>query len=337
VPLRLEFGYVRGYVPLRWGASMRGADWFRARLKSFKHRLPSLLFSTDPMQEPFLSEPEFAAVLKPSSRGFARALLLGGLLAAAALMTRNTAITTHNTVARHPMMQMMGGPQPVEPSAFDTESSMTPSQLLDRWDDTMTEASKRFHVPKAWIRAVMQRESGGRTMLAQNQPMVSSAGALGLMQVLPATYDEMRAQYRLGSNPFDAHDNILAGAAYLNWLHHKYGYPAMFAAYNAGPGRLEDHLDRGAKLPEETRAYIAGITQKLGGGKGHAEELAKLTQPDGAVVKLDPGQVTGIRAALPGEFADSVKAVITLGKHRQQAVREDVATATTAIRNAGLI
>jgi hypothetical protein len=316
---------------------MRGADWFRARLKSLSTAFPPSPFNSEPVQELLLSESEFATVLKPSSRGFARALLLGGLFTAAALMTQNTAINVHNNAVRHPMMRLIGEPQPVEPSAFDMESSMTPAQLLNRWDDTMTEASRRFGVPKAWIRAVMQRESGGRTMLAQNHPMVSSAGALGLMQVLPATYDEMRAQYRLGANPFDAHDNILAGAAYLNWLHHKYGYPAMFAAYNAGPGRLEDHLDHGAKLPEETRAYIAGITQKLGGGKGHAEELAKLTRPDGAVVKLDPGQVTGIRAALPGEYADSVKAVITLGKHKQQAVREDVAAATTAIRNAGLI
>ncbi|HEY0265141.1 MAG TPA: lytic transglycosylase domain-containing protein, partial [Rhizomicrobium sp.] len=227
-------------------------------------------------------------------------------------------------------------PQPVQPSAFDEESTMTPAQLLNRWDGTVTEASRRFHVPKAWIRAVMQRESGGRTMLGQDRPMVSSAGALGLMQVLPGTYDEMRAQYRLGANPFDAHDNILAGAAYLNWLHHKYGYPAMFAAYNAGPGRLEDHLAHGATLPAETRAYIAGITRKLD-GKSRGTEMVNLTRPDGAAVKIDPGQVIGIRAALPGEYADSVKTVITLGKHRQQGIREDVAAATTAIRDAGLI
>ena len=109
--------------------------------------------------------------------------------------------------------------------------------MLNRWDGIITEASQRFHVPKAWIRAVMARESGGRTMLGEDKPIVSSAGAVGLMQVLPETYDQMAEQHRLGANPFDARDNIMAGAAYLRWLHQKYGYPAMFAAYNAGPGQ----------------------------------------------------------------------------------------------------
>ncbi|MCK8279230.1 lytic transglycosylase domain-containing protein, partial [Erwinia amylovora] len=87
-----------------------------------------------------------------------------------------------------------------------------------RWDATITEASQRFHVPKAWIRAVMAHESGGRTMLGQDRPIVTRAGAIGLMQVLPATYDEMATQHRLGANPFDARDNIMAGTAYLRWL-----------------------------------------------------------------------------------------------------------------------
>ena len=96
---------------------------------------------------------------------------------------------------------------------------MSPAQLLDRWDGIITEASQRFHVPKAWIRAVMRQESGGRTMLGEGAPMVSSAGAVGLMQLLPATYEEMAAQYKLGDNPFEPRDNIMAGAAYLRWLH----------------------------------------------------------------------------------------------------------------------
>jgi len=57
----------------------------------------------------------------------------------------------------------------------------------------------------------------------EGMPIVSSAGAVGLMQLLPATYGEIAAQYRLGDNPFEPRDNIMAGAAYLRWLHHKYG------------------------------------------------------------------------------------------------------------------
>jgi hypothetical protein len=159
------------------------------------------------------------------------------------------------------------------------------------------------------------------------------------MQVLPQTYADMRAQYNLGANPFDSHDNILAGAAYLRWLHGKYGYPAMFAAYNAGPGRLEDHMTKGTVLPAETRAYIGAVTRALNpqsGAKGGATEfeMVKFTQPDGAALKLDIGKITALRAALPGEYAASVKSVVILGK-RAQGIQEDVTVARAAIRATG--
>ena len=277
------------------------------------------------------------AVSKPSLGGFMLALLLGGLCVTAALMMQNNKAQAPRMTAGHrSFVELIGKPVIVQPSAFDEESTMSPSQLLGRWDGIIDEASKRFNVPKGWIRAVMARESGGRTMLGENQPIISSAGAVGLMQVLPETYAEMAAEHRLGNNPFDAHDNIMAGAAYLRWLHHKYGYPAMFAAYNAGPGRLEDHLAHGVNLPAETRAYVGGITKtlKLQTGKSGLD-LIRLTRPDGSVVKIDPAQVIAIRAALPGEYADNVKSIITLGKHKQQAICEDVQVATIALRAAG--
>jgi len=279
------------------------------------------------------------AVTKLSSRGFTRTLILGSFCATAALMMQSTNFNApHNSVAHRPiLMRLISEPRPVvQPSAYDEEAGMSPAQLINRWDAIISEASQRFHIPRAWIRAVMARESGGRTMLGENQPIVSRAGAVGLMQVLPATYDEMAQQHRLGDNPFDARDNIMAGTAYLRWLHQKYGYPAMFAAYNAGPGRVEDHLAHGVSLPAETRAYIGSIakTLKLQTGKT-AANLVTLTQPDGAAVKIDPGQVTAIRAALPGEYDWSVKSVLTLAKHQQQGIREDVQVAAAAIRAAG--
>jgi len=237
---------------------------------------------------------------------------------------------------REGLIQLIAKPAIVQPSAFDEESTMSPSELLGRWDGIVSEASKRFHVPKAWIRAVMARESGGRTMLGENQPIISRAGAVGLMQVLPETYEEMASEHKLGSNPFEPRDNIMAGAAYLRWLHHKYGYPAMFAAYNAGPGRLEDHLQKGVTLPAETRAYVGGIAKslKLLTGKSGLD-LVSLTRPDGAAVKIDPAQVIAIRPVLPGEYTPEVKSVVTLGKHKQQAIREDAQVATNMLRAAG--
>jgi len=283
-----------------------------------------------------VSDHKSIAVAKPSPRGFTRTLILGGLCATAALMLQTANFDVgggHEAIARRPILvQLIDGSGPVQPSAYDEESTMSSSQLLGRWDAAITEASRRFHVPKAWIRAVMAHESGGRTMLGEGKPIVSRAGAVGLMQVLPATYDQMAEQHRLGGNPFDARDNIMAGTAYLRWLHQRYGFPKMFAAYNAGPGRVE----QGGRLPAETRAYVGGITKSLNVKTAkNGLELVKLTRPDGAAVKIDPGQVTAIRAALPGEYDWSVKSVLTLGKHKQQGVREEVQVAAAVIRATG--
>ena len=282
-----------------------------------------------------MSDSESIAVATSSPRGFARTLLFGGFCAVAALLMQSGNFQGgHAGVAQRPMLvRLIGEPAPVQPSAYDEESTMNAAQLLGRWDGLITEASRRFDVPKAWIRAVMAHESGGRTMLGEDQPIVSRAGAVGLMQVLPATYDEMAQQHRLGANPFDARNNIMAGTAYLRWLHKKYGYPAMFAAYNAGPGRLEQQLVHGVRLPAETRAYVGGITRNL--NLRIQDDMVKLTRPDGRTVKIDPAQITAIRAPMPGEYAPSVKTVITLDKHKQQGIREDLKLAVAAIRNSG--
>jgi membrane-bound lytic murein transglycosylase B len=230
-------------------------------------------------------------------------------------------------------------PQPAvlifKQSAFDLEQQLSFAQLMKRWDPWIAAAAKRFDVPDNWIRAVMRIESGGRTMLGENQPITSSTGAMGLMQLMPQTYNDMRLQYRLGTNPYDPHDNIIAGAAYLRFLRGKYGYPNMFAAYNDGPGNLEARMVDGGLLPAETINYVATITGKLnGGGAGSRANLARFTRPNGEPVMIDGGAVISVRAALPGEYAPGVLTVITVGKTRQ-GVRETLAQAKTIIRMHG--
>jgi hypothetical protein len=216
-------------------------------------------------------------------------------------------------------------------SAFALEQRMTPRQLLRRWDGTIAEASRRFSVPEPWIRAVMAAESGGRTMLGQNQPIMSSAGALGLMQLMPDTYKDMRAAYGLGHDPQDPHDNIFAGTAFLHRLFVAYGFPAMFSAYNDGPGNLEFRLMHGELLPRETRDYVADITRALLGG-GHVYGLkVKFTRPDGSTVTIDSGAIVSVRAALPGEYAPGVQSVISFGRMRQ-GVRENLAAVRAKLR-----
>ena len=221
------------------------------------------------------------------------------------------------------------------PSAFEKELEMSSTELLHRWDPQIAAASKRFGIPENWIRAVMRQESGGRTMLAEDKKITSPVGALGLMQVMPGTYDEMREQYNLGADPFQPEDNINAGAAYLRWLHHKYGFPAMFAAYNAGPGKLEKHLTRHVALPAETQAYVKGVTTSIKSVALNTPpaHLIRLTQPNGKSIALDVAVITGLRPALRGEYPKSVKTVVELGRHKQ-AVREDIQVASIAIKNA---
>jgi hypothetical protein len=67
----------------------------------------------------------------------------------------------------------------------------------------------------------------------------------------------------LGADPYDPHDNILAGAAYIRELHDRYGTPGFLAAYNAGPGRYERHLATGRSLPEQTQAYVATLAPMI--------------------------------------------------------------------------
>jgi hypothetical protein len=129
---------------------------------------------------------------------------------------------------------------------------------IDRWQTFITDAARQFAIPDAWIRGVMHAESGGRTVL-NGKPITSVKGAMGLMQIMPGTYRGLRAQYGLGSDAYDPRDNIFAGAAYLRQMYERYGYPSLFAAYNAGPKRLDDFLLRGQPLPRATLDYVGGI------------------------------------------------------------------------------
>ena len=148
-------------------------------------------------------------------------------------------------------------------------ASMDVTRTADSFAAYVTEAGRRFRLPVTWIRSVMRAESAGNTRA------VSSAGAMGLMQIMPQTWADLRLRHGLGSDPFDARDNILAGTAYLREMYDRYGSPGFLAAYNAGPGRYEEHLTAGRALPAETRAYVAALVP-----------LIENAQPDAGVVDV---------------------------------------------------
>jgi cell division septation protein DedD len=158
----------------------------------------------------------------------------------------------------------------------------------DPWGPYITEASGRYDVPTTWIRAVMHVESGG-SEYQNGQLVTSGAGAMGLMQVMPDTYEELRSRYNLGDDPYDPHDNILAGAAYLREMYDIYGAPGFLAAYNAGPRRLDDYLSNNRPLPDETRRYVAMIGPNIAGVYPNTRSPAEAYAMNVLPINIPPG------------------------------------------------
>ena len=149
------------------------------------------------------------------------------------------------------------------PSQWGRGDYTPPGPASDPWGPYIREAAARFSVPEAWIRAVIHQESGGQEY-QHGQLTRSGSGAMGLMQLMPATWSELAAEFALGNDPYEPHDNIMAGSGYLRQLYDKFGSPGFLAAYNAGPGRLEQFLETGDPLPDETVNYVASISPHLG-------------------------------------------------------------------------
>jgi soluble lytic murein transglycosylase-like protein len=136
------------------------------------------------------------------------------------------------------------------PLSVQANSSLTIVQAV-------SEAASRFSLPEAWIYAVMRQESGGRV------DAISAKGAMGLLQLMPATWRELTLELGLGNDPYDVRANVLAGSAYLRRMYDRFGSPGFLAAYNAGPQRYADHLAGTQPLPLETRIYVQRVAPLL--------------------------------------------------------------------------
>lgn len=149
----------------------------------------------------------------------------------------------------------------------------TAARAGEPWSAEVHQAAGRVGLPEPLIRAVLRAESGG------DPHAVSRAGALGLMQLMPATWTSLRRELGLGADPFQPADNLLAGATYLRRLYDRYGLPGALAAYNAGPGRFEAYLN-GRALPPETRRYVADLAAATASVAPRARQLQP-TRPQG--------------------------------------------------------
>ena len=87
------------------------------------------------------------------------------------------------------------------PSLAQGVAADTRAARLAPWADFVAEAAQKTGLPAAWIDAVLLAESGGQTVL-NGQPTTSPKGAMGLMQLMPATYAALKVQLNLGNDPF---------------------------------------------------------------------------------------------------------------------------------------
>jgi len=126
---------------------------------------------------------------------------------------------------------------------------------LHRLAATIVVEARRYELDPGLVLAVIQVESRGYHLA------VSPVGALGLMQLLPSTAEELAVDLGLpwrGPNSlFDPILNVKLGTAYLSQLSTKYGsVSTALAAYNWGPGRIDQRLRKGGELP---RLYIEQV------------------------------------------------------------------------------
>ncbi len=121
------------------------------------------------------------------------------------------------------------------------------------FDRLIEEASRRYGLSTALIRAVIRTES------AFDSLAVSRAGAQGLMQLMPALAEELGV-----ADAFDPRQNIMAGSRYLSRLlrDHDGNLPLALASYNAGPGNVARY--KGIPPFKETQRYVETITRLVG-------------------------------------------------------------------------
>ena len=138
-------------------------------------------------------------------------------------------------------------PLPVASAPSDPSANGRTSPL----NSIVDQAANRFHLAPELLHAVIRAESD------YDPRAVSSAGAQGLMQLMPATAKDLGVK-----DAFDPEQNVMGGARYLRQLLDRYhgNLDSALAAYNWGPG----NVDRGRQpLPRETRQYVARIKNFL--------------------------------------------------------------------------
>ncbi len=168
---------------------------------------------------------------------------------------------------------------------------------------------------------------------ASNSGAVSRTGAMGLMQIMPDTWTVLRQRLRLGADPFDPHDNVMAGTALLRELYDRFGPSGFLAAYNAGPKHYLAYLAQGVPLTAETRTYLAQIGPLLGdpaacGGSRNPGRVARLAQRNPLRCRLAATAGPGLGRCAARQFAAACGA---LGRRHERSCGRHSLAAHAAI------
>jgi soluble lytic murein transglycosylase-like protein len=194
---------------------------------------------------------------RPGSVGpyaLAAALMIGAAFgfnnsAAAQVLeiSEDGAVTVHD----RPAVFEAGGAKPIE-TAEPAPPAAPAAASLSYTMAALSEAALASHLSPELVEAVAWRESRLRA------GVVSRAGAIGEMQLMPGTARE------LGVNPYDTRQNLHGGARYLSGMLRRYNGDLVLAlaAYNAGPGAVDRY--RGVPPYRETREYVTAVLERLG-------------------------------------------------------------------------
>ena len=168
-----------------------------------------------------------------------------GVDADAMKVLENQPVVDAPQVSEAPEIAQVAEPprNPVPEFTFDASENFTG----ERTEGIIETAARKFGVDANLVRAIATAESG------INQNAVSSVGAVGVMQLMPSTAEN------LGVNPYDERENIYGGAHYLRQLLDKFNgnLTQAIAAYNAGPGAVQQY--GGVPPYAETQNYVGRV------------------------------------------------------------------------------
>jgi hypothetical protein len=155
----------------------------------------------------------------------------------------------------------------------------SPTKGGHKYEDIVVAEAQRIGLDPSMALHVLYKETGN---LKNPESARSKAGAVGVMQLMPKTAKS------LGVDPLNPEENIRGGVMYLKQMYDKYQDPTLaYAAYNAGPGRVDKALRSGqgiAALPRETQNYI-----RMAGGGIVAFQNRGLVSPEFGGENIDTG------------------------------------------------